>query len=93
MPHAIMTPKHTNPSDDDRSNANPLPPTDGIYDDAALRLEIARLMDEPPDQPIPDEHERQARIEALRARINGGDYMSDEMIGEIVDRLLRKWKL
>jgi anti-sigma28 factor (negative regulator of flagellin synthesis) len=37
--------------------------------------------------------QRRARVEELRQKIQGGDYMSDEKIGDIVDRLMRKWKL
>lgn len=82
-----------NPDDDAGSNADDRHPSDEFYDDAALRQEIARLMDDEPDGRQLDDSERRARVEALRDKIRDGDYMSEAMIGEIVDRLLRKWKL
>ena len=88
-----MTSRHINPEDDKGSDADLTPPTDGIYDDSALRAEIERLIGEPPNELPLDDTERRARVDALRAKIQGGDYMSDEVIGEIVDRLLRKWEL
>lgn len=88
-----MTSNHTNPAGDEDPGAEITPPAGGIYDDSALRAEIARLIGDPPNERPLDETERRARVEALRAKIQDGDYMSDEMIGEIVDRLLRKWKL
>jgi anti-sigma28 factor (negative regulator of flagellin synthesis) len=88
-----MTPRHTNPADDPRSDGDDLSETDAINDDIALREAIARLMqDEIDDLPLNDE-ERRARVDALREKIQGGEYMSEEKIGNIVDRLLRKWKL
>lgn len=88
-----MASNHTNPADDEGPDAGMIPPTDGIYDDNALRAEIARLSGPLPDDRPLDESERRERVAALRAKIQGGEYMSDEMISEIVDRLLRKWKL
>ncbi len=85
--------KHLNPADDENADASPIPPTEGIYDDNALRAEIDRLINDESDDRPADESERRARVEALRAKIQGGSYMSDEMIGEIVDKLLRKWNL
>ena len=88
-----MTYGQLNPADDASSDADHGPPSDGLYDDAALRQEIARLMDEQPDGRQLDDTERRARVADLREKIRGGEYMSESMIGEIVDRLLRKWKL
>jgi anti-sigma28 factor (negative regulator of flagellin synthesis) len=88
-----MASRHTDPADDESADDDPKPPTEGIYDDNALRAEIDRLIDNEPDDRPSDESERRARVEALRAKIQGGSYMSDAMLGEIVDKLLRKWKL
>ena len=88
-----MTLNPTDPHDGDGTPSPEMRPADGIYDDQALRAEIARLIGEAPDRVVHDEFERQARIDAIRSKIEGGDYMSDEMIGKIVDRLLRKWNL
>ena len=88
-----MTSRHTNPADDPRSDGDDLPEAGGISDDIALREAIARLMqDEVEDTPLSDD-QRRARVEELREKIQGGDYMSEEKIGDIVDRLMRKWKL
>ncbi len=88
-----MTSRHTNPADDPRSDGDELPEAGGISDDIALREAIARLMqDEVEDTPLSDD-QRRARVEELREKIQGGDYMSEEKIGDIVDRLMRKWKL
>lgn len=88
-----MTSRHTNPADDPRSDGDDLPEAGGISDDIALREAIARLMqDEVEDTPLSDD-QRRARVEELREKIQGGDYMSEEKIGDIVDRLMKKWKL
>jgi len=88
-----MASKHTDPDGDESTGDGPTPPPEGIYDDNALRAEIDRLIDNESDNRPANETERSARVEALRAKIQGGSYMSEEMIGEIVDKLLRKWKL
>ena len=88
-----MTSRHTDPADDPRSDGDDVPVSDGIDDDIALRDAIARLMqDEMDDAPLNDD-QRRARVDALREKIQKGAYMSDEKIGDIVDRLLRKWRL
>jgi anti-sigma28 factor (negative regulator of flagellin synthesis) len=88
-----MKSRHTNPADDPHAEGDGLPESGGISDDIALREAIARLMqDEVEETPLTDD-QRRARVEELRQKIQGGDYMSDEKIGDIVDRLMRKWKL
>lgn len=87
-----MSSRHTNPAEDPDSEADATPPTDGIYDDVALREAIARLMADSTDELPLDDTARRARVEALRDKIQGGDYMSDEKISDVVDRLMRKWK-
>lgn len=88
-----MTSRHTNPADDPRPDRDDVPETGGINDDIALRDAIARLMQDDIDGAPLNDDQRRARVEALREKIQGGDYMSEEKIGDIVDRLLRKWKL
>ena len=88
-----MKSRPTDPDDDSHTDREAAAPTDGIYDDAALREAIEHLMDdEPIGQPLDDDG-RRARIADLRDKIQRGEYMSAERLGEIVDRLLRKWKL
>ena len=66
---------------------------DPFYDDAALREAIARMMaDDVNGRPL-DDAERLARVAALRQEIANGDYLQNERIGDIVDRLMQKWRL
>jgi anti-sigma28 factor (negative regulator of flagellin synthesis) len=96
-----MTSPQTDPADEPlpneadslRSPRDEASAKDHFYDDAALREAIARMMaDDVDGQPL-DDAERQARVAALRQEIENGDYMPDERIGDIVDRLMQKWKL
>lgn len=86
-PRRTKSARQTRPPDVDDSLRDPL------YDDAALREAIARIMAEETSSAPLDAGQRNARVAALRLAIEGGEYMSDEKIGDIVDRLLKKWKL
>jgi len=82
-----------NEADSLRSPRDETPAKDPFHDDAALREAIARMMaDDVNGRPL-DDAERLARVAALRQEIENGDYMPDERIGDIVDRLMQKWKL
>ncbi|HWO58382.1 MAG TPA: hypothetical protein VNN55_12555 [bacterium] len=69
------------------------PSTSPLGDDAAIREAIARLMLEDADTTPLDDTQRQARVDELRRQIEKGDYAAEEKIGDIVDRLLKKWRL
>lgn len=88
-----MTSRRKDPADRPRSGEEELPQDEGLSDDVVLREAIARLMMDESDSPAMDASQRQARVDELRAKIEGGEYMSDAKISDIVDRLLRKWKL
>lgn len=68
-------------------------PDAGLDTDAALREAIARLMlDDAETTPLTDD-QRRSRVESLRRKIESGQYMSEGKIEDVVDRLMRKWKL
>lgn len=77
---------------------SPLPdgatfPRSDLYDDAAVREAVARLLAEDAIESDDDDVGRQERIAEVRRRINDGGYVSSEIIAEVVDKLLKKWRL
>lgn len=88
-----MTSRHHDPADDPRPNPDGTSVPDPLADSGALRAAIERIMSDDPDRPPLDEAERRERVAALRQEIEKGAYLSDEKIVDIVDRLLRRWKL
>ncbi len=88
-----MALRNTDPADDFRPNPDGTSDPDPLADSGALRAAIERIMSDDPDQSPLDEAERRERVAALRQEIEKGAYMSDEKIVDIVDRLLRRWKL
>ncbi len=88
-----MTARKHKPADNPSTGPDEHTPDDGLYSDASLREAIARLMLEEAETTPLSEEERRNRIESLRRKIASGEYMSDGRIEDVVDRLLRKWKL
>lgn len=88
-----MTARKKVPTDDPNQQGLDQSIADPYYNDAALREAISRITAEVPDGEPLNDADRQARIDALREEIANGSYLADERIGDIVDRLLKKWKL
>jgi hypothetical protein len=88
-----MTSRPSDPADNLGPDEEHLPSESALGDDAAIREAIARLMLEDADTALLDDTQRRARVDELRRQIESGDYAAEEKIGDIVDRLLKNWRL
>jgi anti-sigma28 factor (negative regulator of flagellin synthesis) len=88
-----MTSLEHTPADEPRPDEHGQTTQDAASESAALRQAIERIMSDDPMRGPIDEDERRERVAALRREIQDGAYMSEQKISDVVDRLMKKWKL